>query len=374
VTAPEPQFAGLRILIVHEWLYTRAGAERCLEQLLEVVPHADLLAGIVTPEMRKSYEPARRAMESWVGRLPGARTHHRWFLPLHAAAFSRFDTSRYDLVISLSHAFEKTIRKRRGARHLCYCFSPPRWLYDLRDAHASRAPLHQRLALGAMLEPLRAIDRAGARGVDRFASISKTVADRVRRVYGRDSDVIYPPVSVKSASGAGPRGDFLLSLGRLVSYKRVDLAVAAAEQLGVRLVVAGDGPERARLRQMAGPHTEFVGRISEEEAGRLMSTCAAFVFCAEEDFGIAPLEANAHGAPVVGYSRGALTETMQDGVTGIMFQSQTAGAVAAAIRACLSIPWDTERLRANAARYSPERFRSEMLALLQDTMARPTTP
>jgi glycosyltransferase involved in cell wall biosynthesis len=372
VSHPEPALAGLRILIVHEWLYTRAGGERCLEELLEIVPHADLLAGIVTPEMRRSYEPARRAMESWVGRLPGARTHHRWFLPLHAVAFSRFDTRPYDLVISLSHAFEKTIRKRRGARHLCYCFSPPRWLYDLRDEYAARAPLHQRMALGAMLEPLRAIDRAGARGVDRFVSISKTVAGRVKRVYGRESDVVYPPVSVRPVPGAAQRGDFVLSLGRLVPYKRVDLAIGAAERLGVRLVVAGDGPERARLQRLAGRHTEFVGQVTEEEAGRLLGSCAAFLFCGEEDFGIAPLEANAHGAPVIAYARGALTETMRDGETGVMFQSQTAESVAAAISTCLSTPWDAERLRANASRYSPERFRSEMTALLHDTMTRPS--
>lgn len=365
MTDGEPSLAGLRILIVHEWLYTRAGAERCLEQLLALVPHADLLVGMVTPEMRRSYPPAKRAMESWVGKLPGARRHHRWFLPVHALAFRTFDTSKYDLVISLSHALEKTIRKRPGAKHVCYCFSPPRYLYDLRDAYADRAPLAQRLALAAMTAPMRAIDRAGAKGVDRFVCISRTVAGRVQRVYGRDSDVVYPPVSVKAETSTGRREDFLLSLGRLVTYKRVDLAVAAANRLGMRLVVAGDGPERDRLRKLAGPTVEFAGEVSEAEAGRLMATCRAFVFCGEEDFGIAPVEANAHGAPVVAYARGGLTETMQEGVTGVMFHEQTAAAVAAAVYHCLSHPWDEKRLRDNAGRFSPERFREGMTTILR---------
>lgn len=359
----------LRVLLVHEWLYTWAGAERCLEELLRIVPHADLLAGIVTPRLRAERAIAAHAKESWVGRVPLARRHHRWFLPLHAAAFATFDTSRYDLVISLSHALEKTIRRPPRGRHLCYCFSPPRYLWDLRDTYASLAPWPQRVALRLGTAPLRAVDRWGASGVDRFVAISSAVADRVRRAYGRTSDVVYPPVSVKPVPTPAPaRERFLLSLGRLVPYKRVDLAIAAAERLGVRLVVAGEGPELPRLRRLAGATTEFVGPVSESEAGRLLSTCGAFVFCAEEDFGIAPLEANAHGAPVVGYAAGALLETMQDGVTGVMFDRQTPDAVTRAVEQCLSRSWPEASLRANAARFSPERFRDSMREILWDMM------
>ena len=355
---------------MHEWLYTRAGAERCLEHLLEVVPHADLLVGVVAAAMRRDYPPAQRAIESWVGKVPGARTRHRWFLPLHALAFSRFDTSRYDLVISLSHAFEKTIRRPSAGRHLCYCFSPPRYLYDLRDTYAARAPLVQRVALTAATGPLRAIDRAGARGVDRFVSISRAVADRVRRIYGRESDVVYPPVSPKGPVVPGRREDFLLSLGRLVPYKRTDLAIAAANRLGARLVVAGDGPERARLEKMAGPTVEFRGEVSDAEAATLLSTCAAFVFCAEEDFGIAPLEANAHGAPVVGFGGGALPETMTE-ATAILAPRQTVDDVAEAIGRCRARSWDESVLRANAARFSPERFRDGISSAIVRVLGEP---
>ena len=352
----------LRVLLVHEWLYTWAGAERCLEQLVAMIPQAHVLVGVITPEMRRANAIAARAEESWVGKLPAARSHHRWFLPLHALAFRMFDTSGYDLVISLSHAFEKSIRRpRAGVPHVCYCFSPPRYLWDLREAHGERASLPQRLALAAGLPLLRALDRRGAAGVDRFVSISHHVADRVRRTYGRDSAVVYPPVVPKQSAATAARSEpFLLSIGRLVEYKRVDLAIQAAERLRIKLVVAGDGPDRTRLERMAGPFTEFVGRVSEDGAARLLDSCAAFVFCAEEEFGIAPVEANAHGKPVVGYARGGLRETMVDGETAVLFERQDADSVARAVQACLARTWDTAALRRNAERFSPAAFQAGM--------------
>lgn len=360
-----------RVLLVHEWLYTWAGAERCLEELVAVVPQADVLVGIITREMRARHAIARRAVETWVGALPGAHSHHRWFLPLHALAFRTFDTSRYDLVISLSHAFEKAIRAPNG-RHLCYCLSPPRYLWDLHDTYTRHASWPQRVALRAATFPLRALDRLGAAGVDRFVCISRSVAGRVRRSYGRESDVVYPPVSPKASTttggGGGARERFLLSLGRLVSYKRIDLAIAAAERLRMRLVVAGDGPERARLERLAGPHTEFVGVVSEDEAGRLLSTCAAFVFCGEEDFGIAPLEAHAHGAPVVAYARGGVAETMEHGSSAIFFHDQTEDAVVQAIEQCLKQTWDPALLKRNAARFSSGNFREGMRRIILEML------
>jgi len=367
-----PELAGLRVLLVHEWIYTWAGAERVLEQLVELMPHADVLAGIVTSEMRRGHALARRTRESWVGKLPGSRAHHRWFLPAHALAFATYDTREYDLVVSVSHAFEKAVRATKpGAVHLSYCLSPPRYLWDLSVAHDRLASSVQRLALRVARAPLRAMDHAFAKRVDRFVSLSHHVADRVRRAYGRDSAVVYPPVALKSEI-APPveRERFLLTIGRLVPYKRVDLAILAAESLGMRLVIAGDGPERARLERLAGPNTEFLGAVSELEAGRLLSNCAAFVFCAEEDFGIAPLEANAHGAPVVAYGAGAALETMCDGVTGVFFREQTANAVAEAIRRCDSMTWNAQELRTNAERFSPGRFRDGMRAQLTAAMER----
>lgn len=217
---------------------------------------------------------------------------------------------------------------------------------------------------------MRWLDRWSATGVHRFICNAQHVADRVRRCYGRSAEVVYPPVAAKAFSEQNTsRGEFLLSLGRLVPYKRVDLAVKAAERLGVRLVVAGDGPDRARLTAMAGRHVEFVGAVSEEDGARLLSTCAAFVFCAEEDFGIAPVEANAHGAPVVGFAQGGLLETMQPEITAEFFAAQTVESVSDAIRRSLSRDWDSHALRANAARFSPAAFRAGILRQIQLAIA-----
>lgn len=358
-----------RVLIVHEWLYTWAGAERVLEQIVALYPDADVLASVVTPAMRETNPIAARATESWLGRIPGARSKHRWFLPLQALAFATADTRRYDLVLSSSHAFAKAVRAAPQAKHLCYCHSPPRYLWDMQSTYMNRMSAVERSALAVMAPVLRAVDRQAARGVDQFIANSQYVARRIARVYGRDARVIHPPVAIKAGAGtAGPREDFLLSLGRLVPYKRVDLAIRTANQSGMRLVIAGDGPERRSLEALAGPTCEFVGSVSEAEAARLLSTCSAFVFCAEEDFGIAPLEANAHGAPVVALRRGGVTETIPDGIAGTFYDEETPEAVAAAVRRCLERSWDEKALRANAARFAPERFRQELAAAADELL------
>jgi glycosyltransferase involved in cell wall biosynthesis len=361
---------GLRVLIAHEWLITWGGSERCIEQLVTVFPTADLVVGMLAPEIKDLNDATRRAMETWLGRVPGARRHHRWFIPLQALAFGSLDTSDYDLVISSSHAFAKAVRPRPDALHVCYCHSPPRYLWHLSNAYRSGGTTLQRLALRAGGPLLRRIDVRSAAKVDHFIANSRHIADRIHGTYGRAATVVYPPVAPKPGVFSHERGDFLLSLGRLVPYKRVDLTIRAAERLGIPLVVAGDGPERRRLERLAGRHTEFVGEVAEEEAGRLLSTCAAFVFCAEEDFGIAPVEANAHRAPVVGYRAGGLLESMVEGETAEFFERQTVEDVASATERALSRSWEGAILEKNAARFSPERFRSRfrdaVLAVLRD--------
>lgn len=359
-TAPSgAELDRLRVLIVHDWLVAWGGAERCLEQLLRVFPQADLAVSLISPSMRHLNEATSRARETWLGTIPGARNHHRWLLPLEGLAFATLDTTGYDLVVSSSHAFAKMVRTDSHTLHLCYCYTPPRYLWDLYETYKSAARGLQRFALVAAAGALRRLDRWSAQRVDRFVAISRCVADRIQRCYGRPADVVFPPVASKTAlpERAAKRDSFLLYLGRLVPYKRVDLAMAAAERLGMRLVVAGDGPERARLQQLAGPMTQFAGIVSEEEAGSLLSSCTLFLFCSEDDFGIAPLEANAHATPVVAYGRGGALETLQQGVTAEFFYEQTTDAVVRAARQALSRQWDEEALVQNARRFSPDRFR-----------------
>lgn len=364
-----------RVLIAHDWLVDWAGSERCVEQMLHVFPNADLLVGVLDPRMRGLNAVTQRARETWLARVPFARTRHRWFLPLEAAAFASVDTSDYDLVISSAHAFSKAVRTSGNTLHVSYCYSPPRYLWDLSETYRERATWVQRLALSAGSDIMKRVDIRTASSVDHFIGISRYVAERINRCYGRDAEVVYPPVTPRTdATQVYERGDFILHLGRLVPYKRVDLVIAAAERLRIPLVVAGDGPDRARLEHLAGRFTTFRGRVSEDEASRLLSTCRAFVFCAEEDFGIAPVEANAHGTPVVGYGKGALLETMIDGRTGVLFPEQSVDAVAAAIERALGMTWRAEHLRINAARFGAQRFRVEFLAAIQRQLAARVRP
>lgn len=371
VTRAPRTFRELRVLIAHDWLVAWAGSERCVAEMLNVFPKADLLVGVRSEAMRTRNDITRRARESWLGRLPGARRHYQWYLPLEGLAFASFDTSKYDLVLSSSHAFAKMIRARGDAVHVSYCHSPPRYLWDLNDQYLESAGHVRRLALAAATKPLKKLDRWSARGVHRFIANSRFVAERIGRCYDREADVVHPPVAIKTAARVDlPRERFLLSLGRLVPYKRIDLAIAAAERLGVRLIVAGNGSERQRLERLAGPMTTFVGEVSESTAGQLLSTCSALVFCAEEDFGITPVEANAHGAPVVGFGKGGLAETMIPDVTAQLFEQQTVESVADAIDRALSRPWDAAPLRENARRFSPEHFRRGLASAVRVALER----
>ena len=365
-----PELSALRVLVAHDWIASWTGSERCVEEILHVVPHADLVVGFVKPELRARNAITRRARETWLARLPGARTYHRWFLPLEGAAFSLLDTSGYDLVISSSHSLAKAVRRPSGngagpGVHVCYCHSPPRYLWDLRETYHRDASRLERVALALGGGPLRAFDRWAAARPNAFLCNSRFVADRIQRLYGRRAQVINPPVRAKPVSPSrAPRDNFILSLGRLVGYKRVDLAIAAARLVGMPLVVAGDGPDRAKLQRLAGGDVTFLGEVTEAEAGRLLETCRLFLFCAEEDFGIAPVEANAHGAPVVAFGKGGVLETMIPDVTAEYFHERRPEVVAEAVRRALRREWDGEVIRENARRFAPARFRAELTRTL----------
>jgi glycosyltransferase involved in cell wall biosynthesis len=377
VVVRTPQFAAQRVLIVHDWIVAWGGAERALEELLTLFPRADLVVGMLGEGRRPLNAVTRRARESWLARVPLARRHHRWFLPLYPAAFATIDTSGYDLVVSSSHAFAKMVRTAPRTPHVCYCYSPPRYLWDLHEAYRQHG-LASGTALALAGPVLRAIDRASAQRVTHFVAISHYIADRIRRSYDREATVVYPPVSPKGPlRPRGARSDALLSLGRLVPYKRVDLAIGAANATGARLIVAGEGPERARLERMAGPTVTFLGEVSESKAGELMESCRAMVFSADEDFGIAPVEANAHGMPVVALARGGLLESMQDGVSAEFFAEATVDSLVDALRRATARSWDETVIRANARRFSAERFRAGManeLARVLPPAARAVAP
>ena len=361
-----------RVALVHDWLTGMRGGERCLEVFAELYPDAPLhtllhVPGSVTPVIEN-----RPIVTSFVQRMPGAQTGYRRYLPLFPAAARRFDLDAFDVVISLSHCVAKGVRVRPGALHVCYCFTPMRYIWDLHDSYLRDAGRVTRTAGRVVAGALRAWDRR-TQNVDHFVAISHFIADRIQRVYGRRSDVIHPPVDVARFTPSDDVEDFYLVVSALAPYKRVDLAVAAANRLRRRLVVVGTGSEERRLRAMAGPTVEFLGWRSDDEVAGLYARCRALLFTAVEDFGIVPLEASAAGRPSIALGCGGVLETMVglreedetgDPPTALFFDEQTEEALSAAILRFerLEHRFDPKALRARAERFDRPAFKARVAA------------
>jgi glycosyltransferase involved in cell wall biosynthesis len=356
-----------RVALVHDWLTGMRGGERCLDVFCELFPEAPLYTLLHVPGSVSPVIERRRIVTSFVQRLPGAATGYRRYLPLFPAAVRGFDLTGYDLVLSLSHCVAKAVRVAPGALHVCYCFTPMRYVWDLEDAYADGAGPLTRLALPPLAAALRRWDRRTA-GVDAFVAISHHIADRIRRVYGRSADVIHPPVDCGRFRVADRVEDYYLVVSALVPYKRVDLAIAAAGRLGRRLVIVGRGPDERRLRALAGPDVTFLGWRPDDEVAGLYARCRALLFPSVEDYGIVPLEAAAAGRPTIALGRGGALETMiglgagDEPPTAVFFAEQTVEALAAAIRAfeAAGARFEPAALRARAARFDRPIFKSRL--------------
>ncbi len=362
----------MRVALVHDWLTGMRGGERCLEVFCELFPDADLFTLFHVPGSVSSTIEARRIVTSALQRLPGVESRYRLLLPLFPWAIERFDLRGYDLILSASHCVAKGVRVPPGALHLCYCFTPMRYVWDLYDDYfGARAPWALRTLMPPVAAALRRWDRRTT-GVHHFVAISRFVADRIARCYGHEADVIYPPVDLRRFRLAEEPGEFYLVVSALTPYKRVDLAVEAANRLGVPLVVAGSGPDERRLRALAGPTVEFLGWRSDEDVAELYRRCRALLFPGVEDFGIVPLEAMASGKPVVAFGRGGVSESVvplgsrTESPTGIFFSEQTEDALARAIREfeANAHRFDPKVLRARAEAFGRPLFKERMAAYI----------
>ncbi len=344
---------------MHDWLTGMRGGERCLEVFCELFPDADLFTLLHVPGSVAPVIERRRVVTSFIQRLPNAARAYRRYLPLFPAAVSRFDLRGYDLVLSSSHAVAKSARVPPGALHVCYCFTPMRYVWDLYDEYFGRpAGRLTRALMPPVAAMLRRWDRRTAAGVHHFVAISRFVADRIRRAYGREADVIYPPVDVARFRIEESVGDFYLVVSALSPYKRIDLAVEAANRLGRRLLVVGTGPEDRRLRALARPNVEFLGWRDDAQVASLYASCRALIFPTLEDFGITPLEVMASGRPVIALGQGGALETVvppggADPPTGLFFARQTVGDLIGAIRELEQGPG---RFEPKAARRRAEAF------------------
>ncbi|MGY2046818.1 glycosyltransferase [Methylobacterium sp. JK268] len=371
----------MRVAIVHDWLYVVGGAERVLGEMLACYPQADVFAlfDLLTPESRARIGLVRDTQVSFLQRMPLIGRAHRAYLPLMPLAVEQFDLSGYNLVLSSSCAVAKGVITGPDQVHVAYVHSPMRYAWDLQHAYLREAGLGHgpRGTLARiLLHYMRLWDVRTAAGPDALVANSDFVARRIRKFYGREAKVIHPPVTLAQDVLDLPRGRHFLAASRLVPYKNIGAIVDAFAALpDLELIVAGDGPEAARLRERAGPNVRFTGHVDDAELRRLMATARAFVFAAEEDFGIVPVEAQAEGTPVLALDRGGARETVLrhgPGRTGLFFPEPTPEAIAACVRAFVACEdaFSRDACRAQAARFSAARFRDELTAFVESQMRR----
>ncbi|MEX2526821.1 MAG: glycosyltransferase [Gemmatimonadota bacterium] len=350
--------------LVHEWLVTWGGSESVVKSMTRILPDAPLHCGVWAPDERTRLAFQDRDIRTtWLQKIPGVGRHYRWSLPAMPAAFKALDLSGFELVLSSSHAFSKGVQVDPGAVHVCYCHTPPRYIWDLADEY--HAGVGGRL-VRPLLPWLRRKDVEAAQGVTWFLANSAYVAERIRRIYGREAVVLHPPVDVDLFTpGAAASPSYFLAGGRMVVYKRLDRAVKAATLGGFPLKVFGDGPERANLERLAGPTVEFLGRVSDLELVELARGCEAFLFPGEEDFGILPVEIQAAGRPVLAWNRGGARETVVHGETGLLFDDPHPLGLVEAVEAFQSRSWSPEVCRNHALKFRREDFEDRLRELLE---------
>ncbi len=367
----------ISLAIAHDWFASYAGSERVVEQMLAVYPQADLFSLVdFLDASQRSFIQNKTVQTSFIQNLPFARRAFRQYLPLMPLAVEQFDLSAYDLVISSSHAVTKGVITGPDQLHLCMCYSPIRYAWDLQHQYLRESGAGKGVKgwlVRWMLHKIRQWDYRTANGVDHFIAISDFIARRIWKVYRRRATVIYPPVDVDAFEVTQQKQDFYLAASRLVPYKRIDLIVRAFAQMPDRqLVVIGDGPEMMRLRSFTSNNIKLLGYQSSPVLKEYLQAAKAFIFAAEEDFGILPVEAQAAGTPVIAYGRGGALETVVEGKTGLFFEQQTVEHLIGAIDAFEDQPvnFDPWVIRQNAERFSVQRFQREFQSFVEDAWMR----
>ena len=357
-----------KIAIVHDCLVHLGGAERVVQCLHSIFPDAPIYTLVGNEREVKQMLPGADVRYSFAHHLPGAGRFFRAYFPLYPVAAESLDLTGFDVVISSSYAFAKGILPSVSTCHICYCYTPLRYLWSEYQSNRNsvfRQPW-KRFLTDPLLHYLRMWDRLSADRVDHFVAISQTTADRIRRFYRRESPIIYPPVRVRQVPLAQSSSNYFLLVTRLMPYKRVDIAVRAFNKLGLPLKIVGAGPEMANLRSLSQPNVEFLGSVSETTLEECYAGCRAFVYPGIEDFGIVMVEAQAHGKPVVACSGGGGAEIVADGSTGVLFDEQTPDALIQAIKRLDSTELDPVRIRNHAMQFDESRFKELMVGFVTE--------
>lgn len=355
----------LKIALVHEWIKNIAGSEKVLLTLHDLYPGAPIYTAMADKGLVSTHLPNTEIHTSFLQNWPLVAKHHQKFLPLYMLAFEKFDMSEYDLVISSSHCASKAIITKPDACHICYCYSPMRYAWDLQHSYSQFQNKAVQGIWSVLANYVRIWDMATAHRVDYFIAISKYIARRIQKFYGKPSAVIYPPVDIDRFHVAPSTDDYYLVVCRFAPYKRVDLIVEAFNRLGWRLVVIGDGQQEAYLKKIAGPNIEFLGNASDNEVVERMAHCKALIHAAEEDFGINMVESLASGRPVIAYKVGGAADIVRPGVNGVLFSQPTEESLISALRECESLAWDSETIRETSLRFGIERFQREIASFAE---------
>ncbi|MDD5342392.1 MAG: glycosyltransferase [Patescibacteria group bacterium] len=352
----------MKIALIHEHLAQDGGAERVLQAFQEIYPDAPIYVLVYDRNHANPVFRDKKIKTSFLQKLPLGIRHYQWFLPWMPTAVEKYDLTEFDVVLSSASAFAKGVITQPDALHICYCHSPTRYLWS--DTHSYIKELHYprfiKRLIPFFLPRIRIWDQMAAQRVDEFIANSVAVQKRIEKYYRRPSTVIHPPVDIEKFSIAKDVGNYYLIGGRLVPYKRFDLAIQAFNQLGLPLKVFGSGLEEERLKKMAKSNIEFLGSVTEEQKAELMRHAKAFLYPQEEDFGITAIEAMASGRPVIAYAKGGALETVVDGKTGVLFQDQNWAALADTVLRFKPETFDPETIRRHAEEFSLPRFKQKI--------------
>jgi glycosyltransferase involved in cell wall biosynthesis len=362
-----------RVALVHDFLLDLRGGERVFLALCELFPDADLFTAVYDPVGTEGRFAHRNVHASFLQRLRPNASSFRRLLPLYPYAMEALDLSGYDLVLSSSSAWAHGVLPSADAVHVCYCHNPFRYAWNERDATLRAQTPVVRAGLGVVLKRWRQWDWIAAQRVDRYIANSETTRRRIARYFTREAEVVYPPVEIERFA-PGVVGEHYVVLSELMSHKRIELAVRAFNRLGRPLVVIGDGPDARRLQRLAGPAIRFTGRVSDAEVARLLATSRALVVTATEEFGIAAVEAQAAGRPVIALDEGGVTESVQEGRTGVFYETATPEALAEAVAAFDPLSVDPADCVANAQRFGADAFAQEIRAIVGQALAAGPSP
>lgn len=361
----------MKVAIIHDWLVTYAGAEKVLEQIVYLFPEAEVYTLINHLSNEDTFLKNKEVKTSFIQNLPFSKKKYRAYLPVMPIAIEQFDLSSYDLIISSSHAVAKGVITGPDQLHICYCHSPIRYAWDLQSQYLKESGLEsgfKSVLTRYLLHKIRNWDYRTANGVDYFISNSDYIARRIKKVYRRESKTIYPNVDISAFEVQYRKEDFYFTASRLVPYKKIDLIVKSFSKMPEKkLVVIGDGPQFKKIKMIAPPNVTLLGYQDSTTLKSYMKRARAFIFAAEEDFGIIPVEAQACGTPVIAYGKGGALETVIEGVTGVFFDEQSEISLISAIKRFEKIEnFNSADIRRNAERFSTLRFREEFKTFVDD--------